>query len=150
MVSVRVPDDCEKQFWSRKYYTDSLRWKAGLKLNSADRILLDAGRAAESEKAGNLHSSNAGQAAGHVLNLIGELFINTADGVIDGSADQILEQLGIFAREDFGFDAQFRDLLLAVHFHGDHAAAGGGFDVHGIHLALQAFLHLAELRKHLL
>src|SRR5262249_37798430 len=54
------------------------------------------------------------------------------------------------ASEDFRFNAHFEDLLLAVHFDGDHAAAGRGFDSDRIHLPLQVFLHLPQPRKHLL
>src|SRR5262249_54167380 len=65
-------------------------------------------------------------------------------------ANEILQQLGVFAGEDFGFNAQLGDLFLAVHLDGDHSAAGRSFDVDGVHLFLQVLLHLAALRQQLL
>ena len=82
--------------------------------------------------------------------MAGEFFVDATPGLVDRGAKQILKHFLIFAFEDFGFDAHFGELLLAVHLHDDHAAAGRGFDVHGFDLLLQALLHLPELRQHLL
>src|SRR5438309_10461115 len=67
-----------------------------------------------------------------------------------GSADQIQLHLLVFTSKNFRLDFHVDDLLLAIHFHIDHAAAGRGFHGHGIHLPLQVFLQLPESRQHLL
>src|SRR5216683_3945480 len=102
------------------------------------------------KQSGNLHSRNSRNTAGEVFHLAGEFFIDTPRRFIDSRANQVLEHLLVLAREYIRFDSHVDHLLLAVHFHHNHAAAGRSFNGHGIHLPLQVFLQLPESRKHLL
>src|SRR6266404_2857908 len=88
--------------------------------------------------------------AGEILHLVAELFVNAPGSFIDGGTHQVLQHLLVLARKNFRLNAHVHHLLLAIHLHGDHAAAGRSLHGHGIDLALQVFLHLPEPRKHLL
>src|SRR5258707_5887885 len=102
------------------------------------------------KQAGDLYAGDSGNAAGEILHLVGEFFIDAPRRFVHRRADQILQHLLILARENVRLDADVHDLFLAVHLHRDHAAAGRGFHGHGIHLPLQVFLKLPESREHLL
>src|SRR5688572_24553483 len=64
--------------------------------------------------------------------------------------NEILEHLDVVFRHDLGIERDLLHLLVAVHDDGDHAAAGGGFDLRLAHLLLQALLHLLGLLHHLI
>src|SRR6266404_6034099 len=102
------------------------------------------------KQAWDFHVGQAGNAAGEILHLIGELFIDAPRGFVDRRAHQVLQHLVVLAGENLRLDTHVHDLLLAVHLHGDHAAAGGSLHRHGIHLPLQIILQLLESREHLL
>src|SRR5205807_10155114 len=97
-----------------------------------------------------LHAGYSGNAAREIFHLVGEFFIDAPRRFIDCRADQVLQHLLVLTGKNFRLDFHVDDLLLAIHFHIDHAAAGRGFHGHGIHLPLQVFLQLPESRQHLL
>src|SRR5258707_830235 len=102
------------------------------------------------KQAGDLYAGDPGNAAGEILHLVGEFFIDAPRSFIHCRANQILQHFLILACENVRLDANVHDLFLAVHLHRDHAAAGRRFHCHGIHLPLQVFLQLPESREHLL
>ena len=62
--------------------------------------------------------------------------------------DHVLQHLDV-ARH-FGIDLHGEQVLLSVHLHGDHAAAGGRFHFDLGDLLLHLLLHLLRLAHHLL
>jgi hypothetical protein len=86
--------------------------------------------------------------AEHAAHLLLDFAIHLLDGLVAGGYDHVLQHLDI-ARH-FGVDLDFEQVLLAVHLHGDHAAAGGGFDPDLGDLLLELLLHLLCLAHHLL
>ena len=70
------------------------------------------------------------------------------DGFAAGGHDHVLQHLDV--ARDFGIDLDGEQVLLAVHRHRDHAAAGGGLDPDLGDLLLHLLLHLLRLAHHLL
>src|SRR5262249_26866328 len=98
----------------------------------------------------NLQPGNSRNPARQILHLIRQLFIHSTGSLIHRRSDQILQHLLVFVRKNFGLDPYIHDLLLSVHLHRHHSAAGRRFHGHRIHLPLQVFLQLLEAREHLL
>src|SRR5947209_5579994 len=65
----------------------------------------------------------------HASHRLAELLFGLALGIVDRRHDQVLQHLDVFLRDDFRIDLQRLDLLRAVDDDGDHAAAGGRFDL---------------------
>src|SRR5215472_18231256 len=91
------------------------------------------------KEAGDAEVADARNISGDIFELLREFFVHAARGFVDRGENQILQHFLIFSGENFGFDLNFGELLLAVHFHGDHAAAGGGFHANFSALVLETF-----------
>ena len=79
-----------------------------------------------------------------LLNLAFHLLV----GFAGGGHDEILQHLDVAGH--FGVDLHREQVLLAVHLHAHHAAAGRGFHFDLRDLLLQLLLHLLRLPHHLL
>ena len=71
--------------------------------------------------------------------LVGEL-VDTADGLVDGSHDHVLQHIDVLGIEGIGVDGEVDELHLAVNGHLDHAAAGRGVDGLGIKIPQQQIM----------
>src|SRR5688572_20461447 len=70
--------------------------------------------------------------------------------VVDRGNDQVLQHADVVFRHHFGVERDLLQMLVAVHGHRHHAAAGGGLHRQLGHLLLQALLHLLRLLHHVL
>ena len=77
-----------------------------------------------------------------------DLRLHLLDGLAAGGDDHVLQHLDVAGH--FGVDLDGEHVLLPVHLHRDHAAAGGGFDADLGDLLLELLLHLLRLAHHLL
>src|SRR5215469_1513977 len=102
------------------------------------------------KKPRNAQSRHSRNVSRQVLDLLRELFIHAPRSVVHRSEDQILQHLLVFARKSLLLNFDFRQLFLPVHLDRDHSAAGACFHANLSALMLEVFLHLPQLRHHLL
>ena len=84
-----------------------------------------------------------------------QALVGTAAGFVEGGDDEVLEHLDVGgirtqAGDRRGVDLQREHLLLAIHLHGDGAAAGGSFDDRRGEALIHLLLHLLRLAQHFL
>src|ERR1700722_5289575 len=102
------------------------------------------------KQTGNLQTREARNVARNIFHLAGQFLVHSPRRFVHRGTHQVLQHFLILARKNFRLNANLHNLLLAVHFYVNHAAARGSFYVYGIDLPLQVVLQLPELRKHLL
>src|SRR5258708_16089935 len=85
------------------------------------------------------------QAAGQRRQLLLNGLVYLARGLVNGRGHEVLEHFHILFAHDFGVNLEAADLLLTVHLHLDHPAAGTGFHHEGGNLLLHPLLLLLEL-----
>src|SRR5215469_6212794 len=120
----------------------------GRRLNSLMR------RASGSAKSGMViqapleHAWRQAHSAQHAAHLLLDLVVHLLYGLAGGGHDHVLQHLDITG--NLGIDLHCQQVLLSIHLHRDHAAAGGGLHFDERDVLLQLLLHLLSLPHHLL
>ena len=113
----------------------------GRRLNSVISRASGSGRNPTLKQAGR-----QAEASEHPAHFALRFFIDFFHGVVAGGKNQILQHFHI--ARDFLIDFYPEEILVAVHFHSDHAPAGRPFDANGGDLSLHFLLHLLRLLHH--